>query len=65
MLALVAAASAVQAADVLRTPREAIKDAADRISTSVPPSIPVFAYMRDPQDLEFYLGRPVQRAQSP
>jgi len=60
-LALVALVAAPYVADVPRLPRESIHDAAATIGAVAPPSAPVFAYVPYPRDLEFYLGRPVER----
>ncbi len=48
----------VLAPDVVALPREANRDAADVIGEQ-DPATKVFAYMRNPQNVEFYLGRPV------
>jgi hypothetical protein len=47
------------APDVMRLPREANADAA-AVILSGSPKIPVLAYMRNPRNLEYYLGRPVR-----
>ena len=41
-------------------PREANRDAAEVIERTVPSSTPVFAYVRWPENISFYLGRPVR-----
>jgi hypothetical protein len=51
---------ATVAPDVIRLPREANEDAAAIILSSGPPTIPVLAYMRNPRNLAYYLGRPVR-----
>ena len=49
------------APDVMRLPREANRDAADIVLASESSPASVLAYMRNPQNLEHYLGRPVAR----
>ena len=49
------------APDVMRFPREANRDAAEVIVATEPPRLTVFAHMRNPRNLEHYLGRPVAR----
>jgi hypothetical protein len=48
------------APDVVALPREAHRDVA-RVVQNGPPGTPVLAYMRNPTNLAFYLGRPVAR----
>ena len=48
----------VVAPDVVALPREAHRDVAEAIKRG-PPGTPVVAYMRNPSNLEFYLGRSV------
>jgi hypothetical protein len=50
---------AVIAPDVVALPREANRDAAEVIEARDTPT-KVLAYMRNPQNLSFYLGRPIQ-----
>jgi hypothetical protein len=50
---------AVVAPDVVAYPREANRDAAN-VTRDSPASTPVLAYMRNPRNLTFYLGRPVE-----
>ena len=45
------------APDVMRLPREANRDAA-RVVLAREPQVPVLIYMRNPQNLEYYLERP-------
>ena len=45
------------APDVMRLPREANADSARAVRASEPPLLPVLAYMRNPGNLEHYLGR--------
>ena len=49
-------------ADVPRTPRESLREAAAAIRELSPPTTPVVAHVPYPLDLEFHLGRPVQLA---
>jgi hypothetical protein len=49
----------VVAPDVVALPREAHRDAADVVEAG-PAGTPVYAYIRHAENLEFYLGRPVQ-----
>jgi hypothetical protein len=46
------------APDVVALPREAHRDVA-RVIENGPPGTPVLAYMRNPTNLAFYIGRPV------
>ncbi len=57
LLGLLAANFVVIAPDVTRLPREAYKDAAAIIERESPEA-PVFAYVRNPEGLDYYLGRP-------
>lgn len=50
---------AVLAPDVMLLPREANRDAADAVLAREPPTLTVLAYMRNPRNLEHYLGRDV------
>ena len=59
VLGVLAFRFAVVAPDVVALPREANRDAAGVIREGLP-STPVLAYMRNPQNLTFYLGRPVE-----
>jgi hypothetical protein len=59
-LGVLAVRFATIAPDVVRLPREANRDAAEIIERSVPASTPVFAYVRRPENISFYLGRPVR-----
>ena len=52
---------ATLAPDVMRLPREANREAADIVLASESSPASVLAYMRNPQNLEHYLGRPVAR----
>ena len=47
------------APDIVTLPREAHRDVA-RVIENGPPDTPVLAYMRNPTNLAFYLGRPVE-----
>lgn len=49
------------APDVMRFPREANRDAAEAIRSSEPPQLAVVAHMRNPRNLEHYLGRRVSQ----
>ena len=53
------------AAQVMRLPREAHKDAGAVIRAGAASSVPVFAYMLQPGDLAFYLEKPVKKVRSP
>jgi hypothetical protein len=64
-LGLVGLISAPYMVRVTQLPRESTRDAAATIRALAPPSAPVFAYVPYPSDLEFYLGRPVERARTP
>jgi hypothetical protein len=59
VLAVLAARFAVLVPDVVALPREANRDAAQVIDERET-STPVIAYMRNPDNLVFYLGRPVE-----
>jgi hypothetical protein len=48
------------APDVVGLPREAYRDAAEVIEEEGPPTAAVFAYVRHPRGLAFYLDRPIQ-----
>jgi hypothetical protein len=52
---------AALAPDVMRLPREANRDAAETIHAREPPPVVVLAYMRNPRNLDHYLGRPAVR----
>jgi hypothetical protein len=54
----------IVAPDVVALPREAHRDVADVIRRG-PPGTPVLAYMRNPSNLEYYLGRPVEALAAP
>lgn len=60
MLTFLAIFGLGQLKNVVTLPREATREAASLIRTTMPPSAPVFAFMPYPRDLEFYLGRTVQ-----
>jgi len=60
-LGLIALTSAPYLEKVTGLPRESVEDVAASIKTRAPPSAPVFAYVPYPFDLEFFLGRPVER----
>jgi hypothetical protein len=60
MVALVVVSFAAAAKPVLRLPREAHRDAVEAIRAR-DPSLPVLAYTHHPSDLEFYLGRPLEK----
>ena len=62
---LVGLIAAPHMARITRLPREATETAAATIRALAPPSAPVFAYVPYPSDLEFYLGRPVERPRTP
>ena len=64
-LGLAALISAPHMEQIMALPRESTGDVAATIRALAPPSAPVFAYVPYPRDLEFYLGRPVLRAQTP
>ena len=57
VVALLAGRFAILAPDVMRLPREANRDAARAVLDREPPPIPVLALMRNPRNLEHYLGR--------
>jgi hypothetical protein len=69
LLALTVATVASVASDegwrILRLPREATADAAAVIREGSPPETPVYAYVPYPRDLEYYLGRQVERPRTP
>jgi hypothetical protein len=58
-IGLLAARFVILAPDVVGLPREANRDAAEVIASG-PPGTPVLGYLRHPQNVAFYLGRPVQ-----
>lgn len=60
VLGLLAGRFASIAPDVLRLPREANADAAGVIERHGGATLPVLAYLHNPRDLAFYLGRPVR-----
>jgi len=64
-LGLAALSSAPHMEQIIALPRESTGDVAATIRTLAPPSAQVFAYVPYPRDIEFYLGRPVQRPQTP
>ena len=64
VLALLTIRFVALAPDVMRLPREANRDAAGVILASNPAPAAVVAYMRNPQNLEHYLGRPVDELRS-
>jgi len=53
------------APDVVRLPREANRDAVSVITSEAPPTTPVFVYVRIPETIAYYLGRPVQPLTDP
>ncbi len=59
LISLLAARFVTLAPDVVGLPREANRDAADVILRG-PPEAPVLGYLRNPANVEFYLGRPVE-----
>ena len=59
VVAILAVRFAVLAPDVVGLPREANRDAAEVVEARAEPAM-VLAYMRNPQNLAFYLDRPVQ-----
>lgn len=65
LLIAVAGSAGLQIAALLRLPREAHKDVAAIVRDRAPLSTPVFAYMRDPADLSFYLDRPLRARSAP
>ena len=64
-LGLVTVISAPNMERITRLARESTRDAATTIRALAPPSAPVFAYVPYPGDLEFYLGRAVERPRTP
>ena len=60
MLALLVASFARTAPDVVRLPREAHKEAAEVVEREALAASPVLVYAHHPEDLDFYLDRPVQ-----
>jgi hypothetical protein len=64
VVGLLAVRFAAIAPDVVRLPREAYKDAAAIIVKRGSPSAPVLAYLRNPEGLEYYLGKPVRALES-
>lgn len=65
LLVVIAGASGLQVTALLRLPREAHKDVAAIVRDRAPHSTPVFVYMRDPEDLRFYLDRPLRTRRTP
>jgi hypothetical protein len=63
-LGLLAVGFAAVAPDVIRLPREAHRDAAAIIVNRGPPGATVLAYLRNPDGLEHYLGKPVRVLES-
>jgi hypothetical protein len=61
LFAVLAVRFAVVAPDVVGLPREANRDVAEVIAQRT--STPVIAYMRHPENLSFYLNRPVHTAE--
>ena len=59
VIGLLAARFVVLAPDVVSLPREANRDAADVIRRG-PAGTPVLGYLRNPGNVVFYLGRPIQ-----
>ena len=64
VLVVLAVRFAVVAPDVVGLPREAHRDAAEVIESYEPATTRVIAYMRRPQNLAFYLDRPVETVDS-
>ena len=64
VLAVAGATSVPQMWEILRLPREASREAAEFVRTFGEPT-PVFAYVPYPRDVEFYLGREVERPKTP
>jgi len=64
VLLLLAANFVAVAPNVIRLPREAHRDVAAIIENRGPPGAKVFAYLRNPDGLEFYLGRSVRTLES-
>ena len=64
VLGLLAAGFVATAPDVFRLPREAYKDAAAIIERESP-TVPVLAYVRNPEGLEYYLARSVRHLRQP
>ena len=64
VLVALAVRFAVVAPDVVGLPREAHRDAAEVIESYEPATTRVVAYMRRPQNLAFYLDRPVETVTS-
>jgi hypothetical protein len=64
VLGLLAAGFAAVAPSVVRLPREAHRDAAAIIVSRGPPGATVLAYLRNPDGLEHYLGKPVRVLES-
>jgi hypothetical protein len=60
LLGVLALRFATIAPDVVRLPREANRDAAELIDRRASRTTPVVAYVRRPENLSFYLGRPVR-----
>jgi len=58
-IALLTARFVALAPDVVALPREANRDAAEVIERG-PPGTPVLGYLRNPQNIAFYLERPIQ-----
>ena len=59
VIGLLAARFVILTPDVVGLPREANRDAAEVILRG-PPEAPVLGYLRNPANVEFYLGRPVE-----
>jgi hypothetical protein len=64
-IALAVAAFAGAAAQLLRVPAEAWKEASARIEASASPGAPVLAYVSRPHGLRYYLSRPVTKLRHP
>ncbi len=64
VIVVLAARFALIAPDVVGLPREANRDAAAVVEARASPTT-VLAYMRNPQNLAFYLDRPVEEVEAP
>jgi len=59
LLGALAVRFVVLAPEIVRFPREAWRDAANAIEAKTPPHALVLAYLHNPDDLAFYLRRPI------
>jgi hypothetical protein len=64
-IGLAVGAFAGAAAQLLRVPAEAWKEASARIEASAPPGAPVLAFVSRPHGLRYYLSRPVTTLRRP